>query len=149
MVGSELADPIGSEFSLVAEEIKLGLDVREALDNLMHRIDNADLPYFATAVLIQRQTGGNLAELLDKLGHLLRERQQFAGRVRAMTAQGRGAATFLALWLPAIVGIIWLAAPGYLMPLIENSWGHVVLALAFAIDGLAYYMALRIADVQA
>jgi tight adherence protein B len=149
MVGDEFADPVGTEFGLVAEEIRLGLGVRESLENLMRRVDNDDLPYFTTAVLIQRQTGGNLAELLDKLGTLLRERIQFHGRVHALTAQGRGAATFLALWLPFIVVVVWVVAPEYLKPLIENDWGNLVLASAFGIDALAYLMALRIADVQA
>ena len=148
MVGDEFPDPIGTEFGLVAEEIRLGLQVRDALENMMHRVDNEDLPYFTTAVLIQRQTGGNLAELLDKLGNLLRERIQFAGRVHALTAQGRGAATFLALWLPFIIVVVWLVAPDYLKPLLENDWGNMVLATAFGIDALAYFMALRIADVQ-
>lgn len=148
MVGEELSDPIGTEFGVVAEEIRLGLGLRETLENLMQRVDNDDLPYFTTAVLIQRQTGGNLAELLEKLGVLLRERVQFHGHVRALTAQGRGAATFLALWLPIIVVIVWLVAPGYLRPLVENDWGRMVLAVAFGIDALAYYMSLRIADVQ-
>jgi tight adherence protein B len=149
LVGDELADPIGTEFGLVAEEMRLGLEVRDALENLTYRTENPDLPYFATAVLIQRQTGGNLAELLDKLGTLLRERAQFSGRVRALTAQGRGAAAFLALWLPAIFLIIWLVAPDYLSPLFENVWGNAVLAGAFAVDLIAYLMARRIADVQA
>ena len=151
MVGEELADPIGPEFQLVADEIRLGLEVRDALENMMRRVDNPDLPYFTTAVLIQRQTGGNLAELLDKLGSLLRERQQFTGRVRALTAQGRGAATILALWMPFIVAVIWVVAPdpGYIQPMLEESWGQMVLASAAAIDVLAYFMAVRIADVQA
>jgi len=149
MVGEELPDPVGTEFGLVAEEIRMGLEVREALENLMGRIDNEDLPYFTTAVLIQRQTGGNLAELLDKLGQLLRERMQFHGRVRALTAQGRGAATFLALWLPAILVLVWLVAPDYLAPLIENDWGNAVLASAFGIDAFAYYLSLRISNVEA
>jgi tight adherence protein B len=149
LVGDELADPISTEFGLVAEEIRLGLEVRDALENLLHRTENPDLPYFSTAVLIQRQTGGNLAELLDKLGKLLRERAQFTGRVRALTAQGRGAAAFLALWLPVIFLIILLVAPDYVSPLLENTWGHAVLAGAVGIDVLAYFMARRIADVQA
>jgi tight adherence protein B len=149
MVGEEFDDPVGTEFGLVAEEIRLGLGIRPALENLMGRVDNDDLPYFTTAVLIQRQTGGNLAELLDKLGTLLRERIQFHGRVRALTAQGRGAATFLALWLPFIVAVVWVVAPDYLKPLIENDWGHLVFAAAFGVDALAYYLALRIADVEA
>jgi tight adherence protein B len=149
MVGEELEDPIGAEFAIVAEEVRLGLELRDALGNLMRRVENDNLPYLTTAVLIQRQTGGNLAELLDRLSTMLRERIQFKGRVRALTAQGRGAATFLALWLPFIIGLVWMLAPDYLAPLIENRWGHYVLAGAFGLDGLAYFMALRIADVEA
>jgi len=149
MVGEELDDPIGTEFGVVAEEVRLGLELRDALANLMRRVDNDNLPYLTTAVLIQRQTGGNLAELLDRLSTLLRERIQFKGRVRALTAQGRGAATFLALWLPFIIGLVWMLAPDYLKPLLENRWGHYTLAAAFGLDGLAYFMALRIADVEA
>jgi len=149
MVGEELADPIGTEFGIVAEEVRLGLELRDALGNLMRRIDNENLPYLTTAVLIQRQTGGNLAELLDRLSTLLRERTQFSGRVRALTAQGRGAATFLALWLPIVVCGVWMLVPDYIRPLFENRWGHFVLLGAFGLDGLAYYMALRIADVEA
>jgi tight adherence protein B len=149
MVGEELADPIGTEFAVVAEEVRLGLELRDALGNLMRRVENENLPYLTTAVLIQRQTGGNLAELLDRLSTLLRERAQFTGRVHALTAQGRGAATFLALWLPFILCVLWVMAPDYLMPLFENRWGHFVLGGAFGLDILAYFMALRIADVEA
>ena len=149
MVSEELDDPIATEFGIVAEEVRLGLELRDALDNLMRRVDNENLPYLTTAVLIQRQTGGNLAELLDRLSTLLRERIQFSGRVRGLTAQGRGAATFLALWLPFIIGVVWMMSPGYLQPLLENRWGHFVLAGAFGIDGLAYFIALRIANVEA
>jgi tight adherence protein B len=149
MVGEELPDPIGAEFGIVAEEVRLGLELRDALANLMRRIENENLPYLTTAVLIQRQTGGNLAELLDRLSTLLRERTQFTGRVRALTAQGRGAATFLALWLPFIIIVVWMVAPDYIRPLFENRWGHYVLAGAIGLDVLAYYMALRIADVEA
>jgi tight adherence protein B len=149
LVGEELEDPIGTEFGLVADEVRFGLDLRDALENMMKRVDNADLPYFATAVLIQRQTGGNLAELLDKLSTLLRERAQFHGRVRALTAQGRGAATFLALWLPGISLAVHMVAPNYLQPLFENAWGHAVIVTAATVDVAAYLIARRIADVQA
>ncbi len=149
MVGEEMADPIGTEFGLVAEEVRFGLDMRDALDNITRRVDNQDLPYFTTAVLIQRQTGGNLAELLDKLSTLLRERSQFYGKVRALTAQGRGAAAFLACWLPFITGVIWYTSPGYLAPLFENNWGHAVIAAAVGMDIAGYLIARRIADVQA
>jgi tight adherence protein B len=149
MVSEELSDPISTEFGVVAEEVRLGLELRDALSNLMRRVENENLAYLTTAVLIQRQTGGNLAELLDRLSTLLRERIQFKGRVHALTAQGRGAATFLALWLPGIIGVVWMVAPDYLAPLIENRWGHYVLAAVFITDVLAYILALRIADVEA
>ena len=149
LVGEELEDPIGTEFGLVAEEVRFGLDMRDALDNLVRRVDNQDLPYFTTAVLIQRQTGGNLAELLDKLSTLLRERAQFYGKVRAMTAQGRGAAAFLACWLPFISAVVWYTSPTYLQPLFEHAWGHAVIAAAIGMDIAGYYIARRIADVQA
>jgi tight adherence protein B len=149
MVSEELDDPIATEFGIVAEEVRLGLELRDALGNLMRRVENENLPYLTTAVLIQRQTGGNLAELLDRLSTLLRERIQFTGRVRGLTAQGRGAATFLALWLPFIVLMVWFVAPDYIGPLFEYRWGHFVLATAFGLDGFAYYIALRIADVEA
>ncbi len=115
----------------------------------MRRVENENLPYLTTAVLIQRQTGGNLAELLDRLSTLLRERTQFAGRVKALTAQGRGAATFLACWLPFIIVVVWMVAPDYIRPLFENTWGHYTLAAAFSLDALAYFLARRIADVEA
>lgn len=149
LVGRELDDPIGTEFALVSEEVRFGLDLRDALQNLVRRIDNPDLPYFTTAVLIQRQTGGNLAELLGKLSVLLRERSQFHGKVQALTAQGRGAATFLALWLPFIAGVLWVVTPDYLAPLFENTWGHAVLAVVLGLDVAGYLVARRIADVEA
>lgn len=149
LVGEELDDPIGTEFGLVADEVRFGLDLRDALENMVRRIGNPDLPFFTTAVLIQRQTGGNLAELLDKLGVLLRQRAQFYGRVRALTAQGRGAATFLALWLPGISLFIHLMTPTYMAPLFENQWGHAVIATAVIIDIGALLIARRIADVEA
>jgi tight adherence protein B len=149
LVGEEMEDPIGTEFGIVAEEVRFGLDLRDALDNLTRRVDNQDLPYFTTAVLIQRQTGGNLAELLDKLSSLVRERAQFYGKVRALTAQGRGAAAFLACWLPFISGVVWYTSPNYLEPLFENAWGHLVIAAAVAMDISGYIIARRIADVQA
>jgi tight adherence protein B len=149
LVGEELCDPVGTEFGLAAGEVRFGLDLRDALENMVRRVDNEDLPYFTTAVLIQRQTGGNLAELLDKLSSLLRERAQFHGRVRALTAQGRGAAAFLACWLPFISAVIWFMSPTYLEPLFEHAWGHAVIAAAIATDCAAYWIARRISDVQA
>ena len=148
IVGEELDDPVSTEFSLVAEEIRLGVELKDALRGMVQRIDNPDLPYFVTAVLIQRQTGGNLAELLSNLGGLLRERSQFFGMVRAMTAQGRAAAIVLALWLPFITVVIAWMAPTYMEPLLSTTWGNALLVSVGILDVLSYLMARRIANVE-
>ena len=96
MVGDELPDPIGTEFGQVAEEIKLGRELRVALGNLVYRVEAGDLPFFVTAITIQRETGGNLAEVLEKLGTLIRERFELYGKVRALTAIGKASANLLA-----------------------------------------------------
>lgn len=148
LVGEELDDPVGTEFAVVAEELRFGLDLRDALENLTQRVENPDLPYFTTAVLIQRQTGGNLAELLDNLGTLLRERIQFHNRVHALTAQGRGAANFLAAWLPFMIGVLMIVAPAFLTPLFVESLGQLALVVALTIDVAAFVIARRIANVE-
>ena len=149
LVGEEMPDPVGTEFTQVAEEIKFGLDLRTALENLVHRVNTEDLPYFVTAVLIQRETGGNLAELLDNLGHLIRERHKFYGKVRALTAQSRLSAGILALWLPIIVVGMMIMRPEYIGVLFETPVGYGVLALAAALDIAGYLVARNLADVEA
>jgi len=149
LVGEEMPQPVGTEFSLVAEEIKFGLDIRTALTNLAHRVGTPDLPYFVTAVLIQRETGGNLAELLDNLGELIRERHKFYGKVQALTAQSRLSAVILALWLPVIVGGMMLLRPEYIRVLFDSPIGYGILGAAAALDVVGYLVARNLADVEA
>jgi tight adherence protein B len=148
-VGQELGDPVGTEFAQVAEEIRFGLDVRSALQNLAHRVDDPDVPYFVTAVMIQRETGGNLAELLDKLATLLRDRAKFHGKVRALTAQARLGATILALWLPMVVVLMLVFRRDYIMPLVESPFGMAVFGVAALLGLSGYLIARRLADVEA
>lgn len=89
MVAEESVDPIKSEFAITVDELKLGLTVQEAFDNLCQRVPSADLRFFVVAVTIQRETGGNLAEILDSISRLIRERVQFGRHVMALTAEGR------------------------------------------------------------
>ena len=81
--------PIGKEFGRVFEEQNLGIPLEESLDGMGERIPNLDLKFFCTAVILQRQTGGDLAEILDKIGSLIRERFQIWGQVQALTGEGR------------------------------------------------------------
>ncbi len=89
LVGEESSDPIGSEFLRVFEEQNLGIALEEALETMTNRIPNLDLKFFATAVVLQRQTGGDLAEILDKIGRLIRERFKIFGQIQALTGEGR------------------------------------------------------------
>ena len=84
-----MSDPIGGEFSRTFEEQNLGKPLDEALNDLTKRVPNLDLKFFATAIILQRQTGGDLAEILDKIGYLVRERFKIWGQVQALTGEGR------------------------------------------------------------
>ena len=126
--GEELADPAGTEFGQVAHEVSLGLPLRTALDHLGDRVVSRDLPFFATAVLIQRETGGNLAEILDNLAGVVRERLQFQMKLTA---------NVLACLPFVFAGLITLASPGYLDPLFDTEIGKKFLyaAIALAVSG--------------
>ena len=133
---------------MVSEEIKFGLDVRQALANMAHRIDTPDLPYFVAAVLVQRETGGNLAELLERLGTLVRDRTKFHGKLRALTSQGRLSATVLALWPGITMGMLIVLHPTYVAPMLEDPRGHVALMVSAGLVVGGYLMARRLATVE-
>src|SRR5438270_11672973 len=89
MVAEEMPSPIADEFGRVYEEQNLGISVEDSLRSITERVPNLDLRFFVTSVAIQRQTGGDLAEILDKIGHVIRERYRILGQVKALTAEGR------------------------------------------------------------
>ena len=132
MVGEELPDPIASEFAQVAEEIKLGRELKVALGNLVYRVEAGDLAFFATAITIQRETGGNLAEVLEKLGTLIRDRFALYGKVRALTAVGRASANLLAC-MPLVMVFLLYSCGGeggrsYVEPLFTTEPGLMLWA---------------------
>jgi tight adherence protein B len=148
MVGQELADPIGTEFARVADEIKLGQDVRSALAGLAYRINALDLPFFITAILIQRETGGNLTEILDKLGYVIRERFKLYGKVRALTSIGRASANLLAIWPLVMVGALAWANVNFVAPLWESQEGHMIVAAAVTLVIIGYIICRRMAVIR-
>ena len=91
VVAEEMPSPIADEFNRVYEEQNLGIPVDDALRSMCERVPNLDLRFFVTSVLVQRQTGGDLAEILDKIGYVIRERYRILGQVKALTAEGRPA----------------------------------------------------------
>lgn len=152
MVGEELPDPVGSELGQVAEEIKLGQEYRVALGNLVYRVEAGDLPFFTTAIMIQRETGGNLAEVLDKLGTLIRDRFALYGKVRALTAIGQASANLLAC-MPLLVVLLLYTCGGeggrdYVEPLYTTVPGYMLSAVAMGFVIVGYVISRRMAKIE-
>jgi tight adherence protein B len=113
LVARELPDPVGTEFGMTTDEITFGQDVRTAIGNLYKRVGQEDLLYVVTAINIQSQTGGNLAEILARLSHLIRQRSKLRLKVRALSAEGRMSAIFLSAMPFILFVIITLLSPEY------------------------------------
>jgi tight adherence protein B len=130
MVSDEFVDPVSTEFARTVDEINFGAGIQEALQNLSYRIDCADLRFFATAVMVQRETGGNLAEIIQKTGSLIRDRFELIGRVRVLAAEGKLSACIL-IALPFFIGFaIFVLQREYLVLLFTDPFGKWLVALA-------------------
>jgi tight adherence protein B len=127
LVAQETSDPIGGEFSRTFEEQNLGKPLDEALNALTLRVPNLDLKFFSTAIILQRQTGGDLAEILDKIGYLVRERFKIWGQVQALTGEGRLSGIVLLALPPALFAVVYRMNPEYLMLLFTDPLGKKML----------------------
>jgi tight adherence protein B len=130
LAAEEFDDPLGSEFSEMLDEINFGVSVPEALKNLTKRVECEEINFFAMGVILQRETGGNLAELIQTLANLIRERFKFEGKVRVLSAEGKLSAIILAALPFLVVGFFWVSNPQYLAPLIAEPFGQALLLLA-------------------
>lgn len=123
MVGDEMANPIAEEFRAAFDEVNYGFSMQEALTNLATRVPSTDLQYFVVAVLIQRETGGNLAELLDNISAMIRARQKLYGTIRVLSAEGKLSAWILTL-LPIVLAlVINLINPAFMQVLWKDETG--------------------------
>lgn len=127
LVSREMPDPIGKEYARSFREMNLGTPTEEALYNLGSRINSDDLDLIITAVLIQRQIGGNLAEILDNISHTIRERIRIEGEIKTLTAQGRLSGLIIGLIPPALLVLIFIVNSAYMMPLFESPIGWAML----------------------
>lgn len=133
LAADEFGDPLGPELAETLDEINFGVSVPEALRNLACRVDYPDMNFFVVSVILQRETGGNLSELLDKLASLIRERFKFRGKVKTLTAEGRLSAVILIL-LPFIMfGILFFINRSYVASLMDDPMGR-------ALSGVAGFM---------
>jgi tight adherence protein B len=148
LVSDEMHDPIAKEFHRVFEEQNLGVPLEDALDSLTDRIPNLDLRFFATAVVLQRQTGGDLAEILDKIGYLVRERFKIWGQVQALTGEGRLSGIVLLALPPVLFLAVYRLNPGYVLPLFTDPLGRKMLAGAIIMQLLGAIVIKKIVNIK-
>ncbi len=127
LVSKEMTAPIANEFGRVFEEQNLGIAMEDALRGITDRVPNLDLKFFVTAIILQRQTGGDLAEILDKIGRLIRERFQIWGQVQALTGEGRLSGVVLLALPPVLFVVVYRLNPDYMTLLFTDELGKKML----------------------
>jgi tight adherence protein B len=148
MVAEEAADPIGPEFRKTFDQQNYGLPLREALNGMAERVPLMDMHFFVTAVLIQRETGGNLSEILDNLARVVRERFKILRQVRVHTAHGRMTG-YVLLALPAALGIaLSLMNPKHMEPLFREHVGQMSLLGAGVMQTIGYFWIKRVIKIE-
>lgn len=148
VVADEAPDPVGTEFRRVFEEQKFGLPLEDSMLSLADRIDLVDVRIFVTAILVQREVGGNLAEILDKIAYTIRERFMIQRQVRVFTAQGRMTGYLLAFMPVAMGFLLYTMNPEYMVILFEEPIGRFMLAGALVLQFIGFLVIRRIIDIE-
>ncbi len=148
MLGEELPEPLGQEFRTLFNEQNLGAALEVALTNLTTRVPLLDMRFFASSVLLQKQTGGNLAEILTRLAEVIRERFRLKGQVKAASAHGRMTATILMLMPIATMFALLIVSPGYLQGMAKDSDGKYLIGFCVVGQILGNYFIRKIINIQ-
>lgn len=148
MVGDEMPEPVAGEFRIVFDEINYGISVQDALTNLATRVPSTDLRYFVISVLIQRETGGNLAELLANISALIRARMKLLGAVRVLSAEGRLSAWILTLLPFVLAAVINIVNPGFMRVLWTDPTGQKMVGFALVIMILGIFWMWRVIKIR-
>ena len=146
--GRETAAPLGVELVRFHDESRLGIDVRTALVALQERVGTEDVRMFVTSLLLQRETGGNLTELLGNIASLVRQRLAFQGQVETLTAEPKLSAYILTALPFLVAGAISVMSPGYMKPLFETALGHQIIAYCLVSMAVGFFIMMRIADLD-
>jgi tight adherence protein B len=148
MISGEIPEPVAGEFRKLFEEQKFGMPVRDALMNLAERVPLVDVKFFITAVMLQRETGGNLAEILDNLSYMIRERFKILRQVRVYTAQGRLTMMLLMMLPPVIIVVMLIMNPDFIRPLFTDPIGHALVAAGITLQTVGYFVIRKIIQIQ-
>jgi tight adherence protein B len=148
MVADEMSEPVGPEFRKTFDEQNFGLPLKDALANLTTRIPLLDVRFFSTAVLIQRETGGNLSEILENLAHVVRERFKILRQVRVYTAHGR-LTGYVLLGLPVFLAIaLMFINPEHMQLLFTERIGHMMLAATVVMQTVGYFWIKQVVKIE-
>jgi tight adherence protein B len=148
IVAEESPEPVRGEFAVTVEEQSLGLDFRETMFNLTRRVDSLDLRFFVTAVILQRETGGNLAEILENTAKLIRDRFRVLGDIKTFTAQGRLTGGIL-LCVPLSISVfMFVMTPDYFKPMIASEAGRAALYFAGSLQVFGALVIRKIVDIK-
>ena len=147
-VATEMPAPISKEFGMVFEQQNLGIPLEQSLNEMTDRVPNLDLKFFSTAVILQRQTGGDLAEILDKIGGLIRERFRIWGQVQALTGEGRLSGIILMALPFLLFFVVYYLNPDYCMVLFTDPMGKKMLAVAIVMQILGALVIRKIVNIK-
>ena len=148
MAADEMQEPVGPEFRKTFDEQNFGLPLKDALQNLTERIPILDVRFFSTAVLIQRETGGNLSEILENLAHVVRERFKILRQVRVYTAHGRMTG-YVLLALPAFLGVaLCFINPEHMQLLFRERMGHIMLGATVVMQTIGYIWIKQVVKIE-
>jgi tight adherence protein B len=148
MIANEMPQPIAGEFRTTFDEHNFGLPLRDALWHLAERVPLVDVRFFVSALLIQKETGGNLAEILNNLAHVIRERFKIMGELRVRTAQGRLTAIILIGMPPGLLVFMKFANPDYVNLLFRDPWGVFMLAGAACLQVVGSFIMWRVVKIE-
>jgi tight adherence protein B len=148
VVADEMLPPIATEFAIFSKAQSLGTPIEDAFNDMLQRVPNADLQFFVTCVNMQRQCGGNLAEILDKIAYIVRERFKILGQVRALTGEGRISGVVL-MALPVVLFFaVYHLSPEYVMLLFTDPMGRKMLAVAAVLQIVGAFAIKKIVDIK-
>ncbi len=148
MIHREFQEPVAGEFRRTFEEHNLGLPIEIALQKLATRVPSLDVHFFVSAVLLQKRTGGNLAEILDKLAYVIRERFKLRGRIRAVSAHGKMTATALSAIPAAVAVLMFYTNPDYVKFFFKDDTGNIMLGSAVFLQMVGYLIMKKIVNIE-
>ena len=148
MVGEEMPDPVAAEFRIVHDEVNFGVSLQQALSNLSERIPLTDLRYFIVSVLIQRDSGGNLTEVLGNLSRLIRERLKLMGKIKVLSSEGRLSAWILGIMPFALGGVMYLVNPEFMSPLWKDPIGIAIIQYLLTMMALGALVLMKIIKIR-